>query len=70
MLSAIIKKKIEQLLCKIETQAPCLNITELEGLLYALVITPEMIPPSEWIPIIFDDEMPECDSLVTGCFSN
>jgi len=62
MLSTVTKKKIEQLLNKFAAQVPCLNITELEGLLYALVITPELIPPSEWIPIIFDEEVPECDS--------
>ena len=56
------KSKIKKLLEKIEIQTPCLNTTELEGLFYALVITPELIAPSEWIPIIFDDEVPECES--------
>jgi yecA family protein len=62
MLSIAMKSKIKKLLEKIEIQTPCLNTTELEGLFYALVITPELIAPSEWIPIIFDDETPECDS--------
>jgi uncharacterized protein len=62
MLSIAIKNKIEKLLGIIEIQTPCLNVTELEGLFYALVITPELIAPSEWIPIVFDDEVPECES--------
>ena len=62
MLSIAIKNKLEKLLGIIEIQTPCLNVTELEGLFYALVITPELIAPSEWIPIVFDDEVPECES--------
>ncbi len=65
MLSIAAKNKIEELLGKIEIQATCLNVTELEGLFYALVITPELIAPSEWIPIVFDNEIPECDSKDT-----
>ncbi len=72
MLNSVTKKKIETLLNKFAERASCLDITELEGFLYALVITPEIIPPSEWMPLIFDDETPECDTkelqlLVTEC---
>lgn len=39
-----------------------LSVTELEGFLHALVITPDMVKPSEWMPVIFDTDIPEFES--------
>ena len=36
---------------------------ELLGFLYGLAITPDIIMPSEWFPIIFGDEMPVYESV-------
>jgi len=36
---------------------------ELLGFLYGLAITPDVIMPSEWFPIIFGDEMPMYESV-------
>ncbi len=35
------------------------TLTGLEGFLFGLAITPDMILPSEWIPVIFGEETPE-----------
>jgi len=39
-----------------------MTLNELEGFLHAVAITPEIIQPSEWLPKIFNDQMPEYDS--------
>lgn len=59
MLSEKTQKKITQLLKIIDPREECLNVTQIQGLLYAVVITPEPIKPEEWLPIIFDDESHE-----------
>ncbi|WP_340124300.1 UPF0149 family protein [Methylobacter svalbardensis] len=58
MLSEKTQSNITQLL-KIIGPEKCLNVTEIQGLLYAVVITPDPIEPDEWLPIIFDDEIHE-----------
>jgi len=39
-----------------------LTLTELEGFLHALVITPDMVMPSEWLPGVFGEETPEFET--------
>lgn len=34
------------------------SVSELDGFLTAVVIGPELIPPSEWLPLAFGDELP------------
>ena len=51
--------EIEQLLAEIDPQNECFNATEIQGLLFAVAITPELITPNEWLPIIFGDTMPQ-----------
>lgn len=63
MLSEKTQKKISQLLKDIDPREECLNLKEIEGLLYAVVVTPEPIMPNEWLPIIFDDERHEYVSI-------
>ncbi|NTV15645.1 MAG: UPF0149 family protein [Desulfobulbaceae bacterium] len=36
---------------------------ELMGFLHGLAITPDMVMPSEWLPVIFGGEMPEFKSI-------
>lgn len=36
---------------------------ELEGYLFGLAMTPGLILPSEWVPVIFADETPKFDTL-------
>jgi uncharacterized protein len=39
-----------------------LNISELDGFLTAIVSGPRMVPPSEWLPLVWGDEEPVWDS--------
>ena len=36
--------------------AGTLTYHELQGFLFTVVSTPELIPPSEWLPIVFGDQ--------------
>jgi len=40
----------------------CMGLSDLDGFLTAIVIGPELIPPSEWLPVIWGDEVPEFES--------
>ena len=37
-------------------------LSGLDGFLTAVVIAPDRIPPSEWLPVIWGDEEPEFES--------
>jgi uncharacterized protein len=36
----------------------CMGLSDLDGFLTAIVIGPELILPSEWLPVIWGDEEP------------
>ncbi len=61
-----ITKKQEKQLRKLLSLAPMPEITlsykELQGYLYGIAITPDLIQPREWIPIIFGEDLPEYES--------
>jgi uncharacterized protein len=59
MIDNSLKIKIEIFLLPYEE---AFSIDELCGFLYGIAITPEMIPPSEWFPMVFSGEMPEFES--------
>lgn len=40
-----------------------LSYAELQGFLFAVACAPEMVPPSEWHPIIFGEEGPEFETV-------
>jgi uncharacterized protein len=40
----------------------CMGLSELDGFLTAIVIGPQLIPPSEWLPVIWGDEEPAFES--------
>ncbi len=56
----------EKILKNLLALAPLPEITfsyyNMLGYLYGIAITPALISPNEWIPIIFGDEMPEYES--------
>lgn len=52
------KELLEKLLGLADEKEEALTLTELEGFLFGLAITPDMIMPSEWIPEIFGGEIP------------
>ena len=40
----------------------CMGLSDLDGFLTAIVVGPELIPPSEWLPAIWGKEEPEFES--------
>lgn len=40
-----------------------LHYHEVQGFLFAIVSAPELIPPSEWLPLIFNEQEADYDSL-------
>jgi uncharacterized protein len=50
---------LRQYLAAARERAPAtLGLEELHGFLFAIVAAPELVPPSEWIPAIFDTDEP------------
>ncbi len=41
----------------------CVSVSELDGLLTAVAIGPEFVPPSEWLPVVWGEESPAFESL-------
>lgn len=56
------KKNITTLLSKAVNPNEALTLEELHGFLFGLAITPMMIKPSEWLPVVFGDKMMEFES--------
>src|ERR1022692_585107 len=40
----------------------CMGLSDLDGFLTAIIVGPELIMPSEWLPMIWGDEEPEFES--------
>jgi uncharacterized protein len=59
LFSAHEKKDLTRLLSKAVNPEDVFNIEELHGFLFGLAITPELINPGEWLPVVFGEEMME-----------
>ena len=45
---------------KLSEDMPCMNLSEFDGFVAGLIVCPEMVPPSEWLPIVFGrDSLPD-----------
>jgi uncharacterized protein len=55
MIEESMMKKLAELL---EPYEDAFILDELHGFLYGISITPAMIPPSEWLPVVFGGEFP------------
>lgn len=62
MLTAAEKKNMKSLLALAEDPDTTLSYNELLGYLFGLAMTPDIIVPSEWMPIIFGGDLPAFDS--------
>jgi yecA family protein len=51
------KKHLMELLKLAAVPDDALSLEELHGFLFGLAITPEVVKPSEWLPLIFGEEM-------------
>src|SRR5277367_3175816 len=40
----------------------CMGLSDLDGFLTGVIIGPDLIMPSEWLPVIWGDEEPEFES--------
>ena len=56
MFTAKEEKNLSYALAKSADQETMLFIEELHGLLFGLAVTPEPVLPSEWLPMIFNEE--------------
>jgi uncharacterized protein len=56
------KKNLTKLLSRIVDPDDAFNREELHGFLFGLAILPELIRPSEWLPIAFGEEMMEFEN--------
>jgi uncharacterized protein len=41
----------------------CMMLSELDGFLAGVIVSPELIMPSEWMPIIWGEESPEFETM-------
>ena len=49
---------LEAYLSSDESPEECMDLSELDGFLAGLIVGPEPVPPSEWLPVIWDNEEP------------
>ena len=63
MLTTTDMKNLQNLLAMTEDPDNTFSYDELLGYLFGLAMTPEVLLPSEWIPLIFGGDLPEFDSL-------
>jgi len=65
-MKSLVTKKEEKALKELLSLSPVPEVTlgyyELRGYLYGIAITPEVIEPGEWMPLIFGDEPPAYES--------
>jgi len=65
-MKSLVTKKEEKVLKQFLALSPMPEITlsyfELRGFIYGIAITPDAIPPMEWVPVIFGDDMPDHES--------
>lgn len=65
-MSAGISKKLQKLddfLLSDVVDDDAMLLSELDGLLAGVIVCPELIMPSEWMPLIWGEEAPEFESL-------
>ena len=49
---------LEEFLSSDDSPEECMDLSELDGFLAGLIVGPEAVPPSEWLPMIWDNEDP------------
>ena len=49
-------EELDRLLCELPFADEAMDFYELDGFVAALIVCPEMVMPSEWLPIVWGDE--------------
>ncbi len=49
---------LEAYLSSDDSPEECMDLSELDGFLAGLAVGPEVVPPSEWLPIVWDNQEP------------
>jgi len=52
-------KALDEYLMSDVSPKNCMQLSDLDGFLTAIVVGPELIKPSEWLPVVWGDESPE-----------
>ena len=52
-------KALDEYLMSDESPENCMQISDLDGFLTAIVVGPELIKPAEWMPFVWGSESPE-----------
>ncbi len=52
-------KALDEYLMSDESPENCMQLSDLDGFLTAIVVGPELIKPSEWLPVVWGGETPE-----------
>ena len=52
-------KALDEYLMSDESPENCMQLSDLDGFLTAIVVGPDLIKPSEWMPVVWGDETPE-----------
>lgn len=56
MLTRSERENLKEVLAMAADPEEAMGLDELEGFLYGLVITPDVVPPGEWLPVVFGEE--------------
>ncbi len=51
-------KALDEYLMSEESPENCMQLSDLDGFLTAIVVGPDFIKPSEWMPVVWGDETP------------
>lgn len=49
---------LEAYLSSDDSPDDCMDLSELDGFLAGLIVGPEAVPPSEWLPVVWDNHDP------------
>jgi uncharacterized protein len=73
--TGIDREALDRYLCSDQAPDDCMGLSDLDGFLTGIVIGPEPIPPSEWLPMIWGGEEPDFRSegqmrMILGAIMN
>jgi uncharacterized protein len=55
-------QRLDDFLCRDVVDDEAMLLSELDGFLAGVIVCPDLIPPSEWLPLVWGEEGPEFES--------